>query len=82
MNCPACTAAELAPIRHDYTNGCDGCQARAIAALGMHRESIEAGKVSDDLKRVLAKLFADPAQGWKLVREWGPKVDQARKVRT
>lgn len=71
MTCPACTAAQSSPLRHDYASGCDSCQARAVAAVGLHREPIK--------PEVLA-LFKDAEAGKRLVKEWGEKVDRARKV--
>lgn len=78
--CMPCIEAQDDPLRHDYTNGCDSCQARAIAQVGSHHESVDAGRVTDRMKEQLQKFFpADPAKGWISVREWGVKVDRARK---
>lgn len=79
MTCPACQAAKNDPLHHEYASGCDSCLARTVAAIGLHTDSINAGKVLPEMARVLRSLFKDPNAGWTLVREWGVKVDKARK---
>ena len=80
--CMPCIEAEADPLRHYYANGCTSCQARAIAALGLHQDSINAGRVLPEMGELLRTLFKDgPTEGWAAVREWGAKVDRARKAK-
>ena len=80
MTCPACARAQLNPAQYDYTNGCDSCQARALAAIGVHVESQELGSVTPQFRDVMERVFGD---GWKAhaaaVRDWGQRIGAYRR---
>jgi hypothetical protein len=81
VTCPQCEAAETSPLQPEYGNRCDSCRARAFAQIGAHADSFAAGRLTEDMDRICREKFpADPAAGWRMVREWGVKVDRARKA--
>jgi len=80
MSCRACTDALADPRRDDYAARCDGCLARALAAIGGHIESVEAGAVTPQYRRALEKLFGDRWRaGDAEVRVWGDRITAARR---
>ena len=80
MTCRACTAAEKDPARDDYIARCDGCLARALAAIGGHIESAQAGAVTPQYRRALEKLFGDRWRAMDAeVRAWGDRITSARR---
>jgi hypothetical protein len=80
MTCLACSRAQSDPTRDDYAARCDGCLARAMAALGGHVESVEAGAVTPRYRRALEKLFGERWRDMDAeVRSWGDLITAARR---
>lgn len=84
MTCKACTDAATAPRRDMFEARCEGCDARAVAALGLHLESqaTEPPQMTIDYRRVLEQMFGERArEGHALVLEWAARI-RTQGVRT
>ena len=73
MMCTACAEAESDPP-------CPSCYARALAAIGAHEESRNAGKMTAQYRDALGTLFGE---GWKAgnaeVKRWATLMGQSVK---
>ena len=77
MTCKACDDAKATPRRDMFESRCDGCSARAVAALGLHLESqaTEPPQMTIDYRRVLKQMFGERArEGHFLVLEWAARI--------
>lgn len=75
MHCRACARAEHDPTRDDFARGCMSCEARALASLGAHVESLERRCVTPQYRATLEALFGERwEEGHRLVRHWGAKI--------
>lgn len=75
MSCKACELAERDPRKDMLHKGCMSCEARALASIGAHVESAEAGAITPRFRAVLERLFGeDWKQGHELVRKWAKRI--------
>lgn len=84
MSCKSCADAANTPRRDMFKARCDGCSARAVAALGLHLESqsTEPPQMTIDYRRVLKQMFGARArEGHALVLEWAARI-RAQDART
>lgn len=75
MTCKNCRDAEDDPTRDGFTARCRGCEARALASIGAHIESLEAGAITPHYRATLERIFgSDWKHGHDLVRKWGSRI--------
>lgn len=75
MSCKACELAESDPRKDMLHKGCMSCEARALASIGAHVESTEAGAMTPRYRSVLERLFGDDwKKGHELVRKWAKRI--------
>lgn len=77
MTCGSCAAGMLKPRCYPFEDNCDGCSARAVAALGLHLDSQAADppQMTIDYRRVLKQMFGDRAkEGHARVLEWAGRI--------
>ena len=80
MTCKACEAGLRHPRSDLFEAACDGCSARAVAALGLHleSESIDPPQMTIDYRRVLKQMFGERAKaGHALTMEWASRIKAA-----
>lgn len=78
MSCRSCADTEREPLLDLFSKGCMSCEARALASIGAHVESAEAGSITPRYREVLEKVFGDRwMQGHELVRKWAERITQA-----
>lgn len=88
MTCAACAAGLLKPRCDLFEANCENCQARAVAALGLHLESQACNppQMTIDYRRVLKQMFGDRAkEGHARVLEWAGRIstfDKQNKARS
>lgn len=76
MTCRECTEAMDEPRRSEFGADCEGCKARAMAAIGAQLESKQAGRMTQQYRNALHKMFGDRAtQGHAAVLEWAGRID-------
>jgi hypothetical protein len=79
MTCTACERSKADPTndRH-WTEHCLGCKARALAAIGVHSDQVEADLLTPAYRGTLERLFGDQ---WRLghakVSEWHRRIRKA-----
>lgn len=75
MTCRACTDAMREPTRDEFRRGCRSCEARALASIGAHVESLELRCITPQYRATLEALFGERwEEGHRLVRHWGAKI--------
>lgn len=77
MTCKACADAATTPRCDMFEARCEGCDARAVAALGLHLESqsTEPPQMTVDYRRVLKQMFGERArEGHQKVLEWAARI--------
>lgn len=73
--CQQCADAMTDPRSEQFSAGCEGCTARALAATGAHLESKRAGRMTAVYRGALDKLFgARAADGHKAVIGWANRI--------
>lgn len=78
MSCRACTAAERHPRSDVLASGCMSCEARALASIGSHIESVEINVITPQYRSTLERVFGDRwRQGHELVKTWGQRISEA-----
>lgn len=78
MSCRHCTEAKSNPTRDGFAKGCRSCEARAIASIGGHIESVELGVMTPRYRAQLERVFgSDWKQGDELVKDWGQLIAAA-----
>lgn len=82
MSCKACTDAMREPTRDEFHRGCRSCEARALASLGAHVESLERRCITPEYRSTLEALFGDGWQeGHRLVKLWAQRITSASVAR-
>lgn len=77
--CTECELAMAQPRVNTFTSGCDCCKARALAAIGAHEESRQAGHITAQYRAALGTLFGEQwAEGDESVKEWAARIRQAK----
>lgn len=78
MTCKACTDAEREPTRDEFRRGCRSCEARALASIGAHVESLELRCITPQYRATLEALFGETwKEGHELVKQWAQKITSA-----
>ena len=78
MVCKACSDAERDPTRDEFRPRCRGCEARALASIGAHVESLELRTLTPQYRATLERIFgAEWQEGHQLVRDWGQRITSA-----
>ncbi|WP_128003445.1 hypothetical protein [Piscinibacter defluvii] len=78
MRCKACADAEREPTRDEFHRGCMSCEARALASLGAHVESLERRCITPQYRAALEALFGEAwMQGHEHVKRWAGKITSA-----
>lgn len=78
MTCRDCADAEADPTRDGFTAHCRSCEARAIASIGAHVESMQAKSITPHYRAVLEKVFGESwKDGHALVTAWAKKITAA-----
>ena len=77
--CDACEASQADPIHNNqWTAGCEGCYARALAATGAHLESQERQTITPEYRKTLKIMFgARWHEGHERVSEWAKLIRMA-----
>ena len=79
MTCKSCQLAQRTPRSAEFTAGCMSCKARALAGIGGHLASKEAGRVLPNYRDTLERLFgADWTQGAQMVKEWALSIKRGQ----
>jgi len=82
MKCQSCARAEHDPMRDDFARGCMSCEARALASLGAHVESLERRCITPEYRSTLEALFGDAwKDGHELVKLWAQRITSASVAR-
>lgn len=75
MTCESCLKAEQNPRTGYFSNGCDECNARAIANGMELFEASKAGRFTERYKKALIAVFgADWEAGHLRVKHWAKRI--------
>lgn len=78
MKCQSCARAEHDPMRDDFARGCISCEARALASLGAHVESLERRCITPQYRATLESLFGESWMlGHEHVKRWASRITSA-----
>lgn len=79
MTCESCLKAEQNPRTGYFSNGCDECNARAIANGMELFEASRAGKITGRYKQALQAVFgSDWEAGHQRVKMWAAKIKESK----
>ena len=80
MSCADCDRAKVNPTRDAFTAHCEGCKARALAAIGAHIESQALKVITPQYRTALEKVFGERwKQGAELTKQWAERIEAAAK---
>lgn len=78
MQCRECARAEHNPTRDGFHRGCMSCEARALASLGAHVESLELRCITPQYRATLEALFGERWEdGHREVKRWAQRITSA-----
>ena len=79
MKCEACTTSEADPLNDAHWQaGCIGCEARALASIGAHVESLDRRALTPAYHSALERLFGQRwEEGHRLVKAWHERIVSA-----
>lgn len=75
--CEACDLTEKNPNSGRYNADCDGCKARSIALSPAFFQSMQAGRMTAEYKRLLTLAFGDVNESrHQQVKQWAERMKE------